>query len=153
MKVYRKWRYSFTVLNLDIRWSRAVSFTPLLLYPQGRRPRYPLHRRLGRSQNRSDRYGEEKKVFPGIETPLLGRPAYSIVALPTELLRTFVNTAIKNLGSINAVDFFSSCRRPGANYCEGSCRTLRSLKKGPRFNTRKWSKSEQIFGHGCRNQE
>jgi hypothetical protein len=38
----------------------VVSFTPRPLYPQGKNPRYPLDRRLGRPQSRSGR-GEERK--------------------------------------------------------------------------------------------
>jgi hypothetical protein len=38
----------------------VVSFTFWPLYPRGKRPRYPLDRRLGGPQNRSERRGEEK---------------------------------------------------------------------------------------------
>jgi hypothetical protein len=53
----------------------------------GHRPRYPMCRKLGGSQNRSGRYRVEKNLFPlpGIETRFLGRPACSLVAIPTEL--------------------------------------------------------------------
>jgi hypothetical protein len=37
----------------------VVSFTPRLLHPQGKSPRYPLDRRLGGPQSRSRRGGEE----------------------------------------------------------------------------------------------
>jgi hypothetical protein len=37
-----EWRYSSISLNLGTRWRWVVSFTPLPLYPQGKRPRYPL---------------------------------------------------------------------------------------------------------------
>jgi hypothetical protein len=53
------------ILNLSTRWRWAVSLTPRSLHP-----RYLLDRRLGGSQNRSGRSGEEKNsVFflPGIE--------------------------------------------------------------------------------------
>jgi len=49
----------------------VLSFTPLLLYPPtGRRPQFPLERRLGGPQSRSGRGGEEKNSQPpqGIET-------------------------------------------------------------------------------------
>jgi hypothetical protein len=33
-----EWKYSSTILNLGTRWRDVVSFTPLLLYPQGNSP-------------------------------------------------------------------------------------------------------------------
>jgi hypothetical protein len=41
-----------------------VSFTPRPLYPQEKSPWYPLDRRLGGPQNRSERGGEEKNSQP-----------------------------------------------------------------------------------------
>jgi hypothetical protein len=57
---------------LDFRtsWRWVVSFTPLPLYPRGKRLRYPLNRRLGKPQSRSGRHGVEKIIDPtGIRTP------------------------------------------------------------------------------------
>jgi hypothetical protein len=48
------------ILDLGIRWSWVVSFTPRPLYSQGKSPWYPLDRRLGGSQSRSGRGGDEK---------------------------------------------------------------------------------------------
>jgi hypothetical protein len=46
----------------------VVSFAPLLLYPQGESPRYPLDRRLGEPQIQSGHCGEEKHfALSGIE--------------------------------------------------------------------------------------
>jgi len=42
------------ILDLGTRWSWVVSFTPWLLYSQGKRPWYPLDRRMGRPQRRAD---------------------------------------------------------------------------------------------------
>jgi len=61
------WRSGGTgprVLNRGNRWRWEVSFTPWPLYP-----RYPLDRKLGRSQSRSGRGGEENRfqTLPGIE--------------------------------------------------------------------------------------
>jgi hypothetical protein len=52
------------------RWRWVVSFTPRLLYPQGKNPWYPLDRRLGGPQIPSGRGSEEKNSQPppGIET-------------------------------------------------------------------------------------
>jgi len=48
------------ILNLDARWRWVVSFTLQPLHVQGKRPWYPLGRRLYGPQGRSGR-GDEKK--------------------------------------------------------------------------------------------
>jgi hypothetical protein len=48
------------ILDVGTRWRLLNSFTPRPLYFQGKTPRYPLDRRLGGSQSRSGRGGEEK---------------------------------------------------------------------------------------------
>jgi hypothetical protein len=48
------------ILYLSTGWRLVVSFTPWLLYPQGKSPWYPLDRRLGGPQNCSGYGGEEK---------------------------------------------------------------------------------------------
>jgi hypothetical protein len=54
------------------------SYTSQQLYPRGKRPRYPLDRRLGGLQSRSGHYGEENILtLPGLEHRSLGRPARS----------------------------------------------------------------------------
>jgi hypothetical protein len=50
------------ILNLGTRWRQMVSFTPLLHYNRDKSPRYPLDRRLGGTQSRSGRGGEQKKL-------------------------------------------------------------------------------------------
>jgi hypothetical protein len=57
------------ILDLDTRWRWVVSFTPRSLYPQEKSPRYPFDRRLGGTQSRYGRGGEEKhsQPPPGIE--------------------------------------------------------------------------------------
>jgi hypothetical protein len=59
------------ILNLGTRWRWVVSFTPWPLYPQRKSPWYPLNRRLGGTQSRFERSGEEKnsQPLPGIEPP------------------------------------------------------------------------------------
>jgi hypothetical protein len=52
------------ILDLGTIWRWVVSFTSWLLYPRGKRPRYPLHRSLGAPQNRSERSGDEKNPAP-----------------------------------------------------------------------------------------
>jgi hypothetical protein len=52
------------ILDLGTRWRWVVSFTPQLLYPQGKSPWYPLDRRLDGPQSRSGRGGEEKNSHP-----------------------------------------------------------------------------------------
>jgi hypothetical protein len=75
---------SFTVFNLDIIWRWVVSFILRPLFPHGNDPRYPLDTRLGRSQSRSGRDGEERSLLQpaGTETP-----AHILVGIPTELSR------------------------------------------------------------------
>jgi hypothetical protein len=50
------------ILELETIWRLVVSFTPQLLYPQGKSPWYPLDRRLGGPQSRSERGGEEIRI-------------------------------------------------------------------------------------------
>jgi hypothetical protein len=59
-----EWRYSSNILDLGTRWRRVVSFTPRPLYPRGKSRQYLLDRRLGGSQSRSGRCGEEKNLAP-----------------------------------------------------------------------------------------
>jgi len=61
------------ILDLDIRWSWVVIFTPRPLYPEGRSPLYLLDRRLGGPLSRSGRGGEEKnsQPLPGLELPII----------------------------------------------------------------------------------
>jgi hypothetical protein len=61
------------ILDLGNNWRWVVSFTPQLLYPQGKSLWYPLDRRLGGPQNRSGRGGEEKNSYslPGLEPPII----------------------------------------------------------------------------------
>jgi len=58
------------ILDLGTKRRWVVSFTLRSLYIRGKSPRYPLDRRLGGPQNRSE-CGEEKNSQPppGIETP------------------------------------------------------------------------------------
>jgi hypothetical protein len=57
------------ILDLGTRLRWVVNFTPRLLYPQGKSPRYPLDRRLGGPQSRSRRGVEEENSqhLPEIE--------------------------------------------------------------------------------------
>jgi hypothetical protein len=67
----------------------VVSFTPLPLYPQGKSPTYPLYRRLGGTQSRSERNGEEKNSHPllGFEHPIIQPVAQRYTTEITQLLR------------------------------------------------------------------
>jgi hypothetical protein len=35
------------ILNFDTRWRIVVNFMPWKINPQGRSPKYPMHRRFG----------------------------------------------------------------------------------------------------------
>jgi hypothetical protein len=61
------------ILDLGTRWRSVVSFTPQPLYPQRKSPSYLLDKRLGGSQSRSGRAGEEKHShpLPGLEPPII----------------------------------------------------------------------------------
>jgi hypothetical protein len=72
-------------LDLDTRWRWVVKFTPQLLYPRRKFPRYPLDRRLGGTQSRFGRLEEEKNLtVPGLEPqPVASR--YTNCAIPAPL--------------------------------------------------------------------
>jgi hypothetical protein len=74
------------ILNLGTKWRWVVNFTPRLLYPQGKRPWYPLDRSPGGPQNHSQRGGEAKNFhcLPGFEPPIIQLVAQSYT---TELSR------------------------------------------------------------------
>jgi hypothetical protein len=61
------------ILDLGTRWGRVVSFTPRPLYPQGKSTWYPLDRKLGGTQSRSGRGGEQKnsQPLPGLEPSII----------------------------------------------------------------------------------
>jgi hypothetical protein len=59
-----EWRYSSAFLDLGTKWRGVVSFTPRPLYPRGKNPLHPLHRRLSGPQSRTGRCGEEKNLTP-----------------------------------------------------------------------------------------
>jgi len=63
------------ILDLDTRWRWVVCFTPRWLYPQGKSPCNPLDRRLGGTQSRSERGGEEinSHLLSGLEPPIIQR--------------------------------------------------------------------------------
>jgi hypothetical protein len=64
-----KWRYSSTILYLDIGRRRMVIFTSRPLKPKGKSLRYPFIERLGGPQGWPGRYGQEKNFssLQGIE--------------------------------------------------------------------------------------
>jgi hypothetical protein len=81
----KAWLNSFLTPTLDGgKWSasRPGHFTPVESAPP-----IPFNRRLGGPQKRSGRYGEENNPLPlpGIEPRFLGRPAHSLVTIPTAL--------------------------------------------------------------------
>jgi hypothetical protein len=61
------------ILDFDTRWKWVVSFMPRPLYPQEKSPWYPLDRRLGGPQSRSEHGGEEKnsQPLPRLEPPII----------------------------------------------------------------------------------
>jgi hypothetical protein len=84
------------ILDLGTRWRWVANFTSRPLYPQGKSPCYPLHRRLGSFQNRSGHGGEEKnpQPLPGLEPPTFQPVAQRYT---TELWRLFTETKLNKI--------------------------------------------------------
>jgi hypothetical protein len=83
MKTMKDWRCSSTIIDLDTRCRWVVSFKPRPIYPRRDSPRYPLDRRLGGPESRSERYGKGREKFfplPGNEHGFLSRPASNLLA-------------------------------------------------------------------------
>jgi hypothetical protein len=82
--VFRSGVIAPLILDLGSRWRWVVSFTTWPLYPQGKRPWYPLDRRLGGPQSRSGRSGEEKnsQSLTGLEHPITQRYTTELYRLP-----------------------------------------------------------------------
>jgi hypothetical protein len=87
MKTHGKWSCSSTILNLGVRERWVFIFTPLLLSPRGKIPRYPLNTRMGGFQSRSWRCGDETILLslPVIEPRFLGQQTRSLVATAIKL--------------------------------------------------------------------
>jgi hypothetical protein len=89
-----EWMYRSTFLDLGTTWRWVVNFTPRPLYPRGKSPRYPLDRRLGGTQSRSGRFGEQNILWPcqdsnsdpSIVQPVAG--SYTDWAIPAPLCIT-----------------------------------------------------------------
>jgi hypothetical protein len=61
MKAYRRsGSIAPRILDLGTRWRRVASYTPRLLYPQGKSPWYPFDRWVGGTWSRSGYGGKEK---------------------------------------------------------------------------------------------
>jgi hypothetical protein len=61
------------ILDISTGWRPVISFTPLPLSSMGQDPTVLINSRLGRSQNRSERHGEERILnLPGLEICTLG---------------------------------------------------------------------------------
>jgi hypothetical protein len=83
------------ILDLRTRWKWVVSFTPQLLYPQGKCPRYPLDRRLGGPQSQSGCGGKEKisQPLPGLEPPII-QPIAQCYTTELSQLLTVIGTRV-----------------------------------------------------------
>jgi hypothetical protein len=85
MKTYWGLEVQLVILDLGTRWSRVVS------------TRYPLHRVLGSPQSRSPNCEEKISLrLSGIELRFFGRPARSVVVIPTPLCRTGFEEDLKS---------------------------------------------------------
>jgi hypothetical protein len=74
----------------------VVSSTPLTLYPQGKRPWYPLDRRLGALQRRSG-HGCEEKKSDNVKIDFKNRVRKYGLKLAQDMIRkwAFLNTVMK----------------------------------------------------------
>ena len=78
--------HSFVTSALDgVEW---LTFRPGR-FNLGTEHRCPLNRKLGGPQSRPGDFGEKSRTYTGIRTP--DRPTYSLVAIPTALLRLHLN--------------------------------------------------------------
>jgi hypothetical protein len=88
IKAYEEVEREFhAFLNIWNTWRKAVALKTRPIYLGGMCRRYPTNRQLGRPSGRSRRLGEMKDFLflPRIKTRSLGRPARSLVTIPTEL--------------------------------------------------------------------
>jgi len=83
------WRMYKSIVNLDTRQSRAVSFTSRPLHPWGMNPWYPLNRRLAGTKNRSGQAGEEKRFLPPSGIEPIGRLPRNLVTITNTLSRYY----------------------------------------------------------------
>jgi hypothetical protein len=94
---------------LGTSWRWVASFTPRPLYPHpGNGPLYPLDRRLGGNQSRSNDVKKKKILtLPGHELRRLGRPARGRVDTLTTLSRLMIK--IKFIAKIFITVLLSNC--------------------------------------------
>jgi hypothetical protein len=77
-----KLKYSSTILDLGTRWRWVISFTPLPLYPWGKKLPEAIRQEAGLAPH--GRYGEEKNLVPaGNWTPVRRYTDWAIPALVT----------------------------------------------------------------------
>jgi hypothetical protein len=126
MKAYWGGGIAPRILDLGTIWRWVVSFTPRVLYPQGKSSWYPLDRRLGGPQTRSGRGGEEKnsQTLPALEPPIIQPVAQ---AYTTELSR------LKAIGDDNNSDYNigrgCSVQSAGGNIWNEGRRSNRGMEK------------------------
>jgi hypothetical protein len=101
-----------------------VSFTPRLLYFQGKNPWYPLDRRLGGLQSRSGRGGEDKnsEPQPGLEPRIIQPVAQRYTTELPQLLYNYSYSENCSLAYIASPENFLKRKE------NGLCWKNRSLK-------------------------
>jgi hypothetical protein len=87
MKTYGEWRYSSTILHLDIRWRWMITFMFRPIYPREIAYRYPCDRRLDWSQSRSVRCGEGTRRSGKIWSPSFDTRRTTQKTTPPTILR------------------------------------------------------------------
>jgi hypothetical protein len=92
VKTHRGWRISPRIRNLANRWRWQVSSRTRPLYPQGKRLRYPLDRRLSGPHSLFGTCGGDNFLsLLGTEPRFLRRPPRSLFVMPTELSQAHLN--------------------------------------------------------------
>jgi hypothetical protein len=98
-----EWTYSSTILNLGTRWRWVASFTPLPLYPRGKHRPVPIVWKAGWTPEPVWRLWSWEISCPlsGIEPRHLGRPAHSVVTIPTAVSRLLIWVSIVKKLDVN----------------------------------------------------
>jgi hypothetical protein len=92
-----QWRYDLNHANVGSTWGLLERFTLRPLYPRGKSPPYPSHRRLGGTQGWSIRFAEDKNLLPLPEMELcflgFSCQARVLITLPASHTSFSVSTA------------------------------------------------------------
>jgi hypothetical protein len=111
MKAYGKWMYQSTFFHRCNSWRWVLNFTPRLLYPLGKSPRYMLNRRLlfCWESNPGRRYKDCGVPAPSTSQILLYWWRRSKADLALQLTRSFIMSSVAPQHIVKPCSFRSSC--------------------------------------------